>query len=108
MEVTTALPPAICAAAINRFHNLPAAAFALAGGIVPWLIIGVVFRWSHFTAPTIAALFSVGPLFLLAFLFYSFEEPGATRNIAAAFTIGGMIAGIIFCGLLGFPFLVSD
>ena len=97
---------AICASALNRFRNVPAGSFALAGGIVPWIIIAMLYHW-----PNAAALFLglviIGPLFLVAFVFYSYEEPTAMRNVAAAVTIVGMSAGITFSIFLGYPLLLQ-
>jgi hypothetical protein len=97
---------AICAMAIDRFRNVPAGCFALAGAVVPWLVIAILFRWSHFNSVTLVAFFCIVPLFLLAFLCYSFEEPSTTRNIAAAATVGGGVSAIIFCAFIAYPFLM--
>ena len=101
---------AICAAVINRFRNVPAGSFAVAGGVIPWLIIATLFFFhsgSRLPVLTILGLFSVGPLFLLAFVFYSFEESSVSRNIAAAASVVGMIAGVSSSVILAYPFFAS-
>lgn len=101
---------AICAAAINGFRNAPAGSFACAGGIVPWLIIGTLFLFhpgSRLPAPALLGLFSIGPLFILALVFYSSEESSMSRNLSLAASGVGAGAGICFAVILGYPFLLS-
>ncbi|HET6406286.1 MAG TPA: hypothetical protein VFG14_00260 [Chthoniobacteraceae bacterium] len=101
---------AICATVINRFRNVPAGSFAVAGGVVPWFIIATLFFFhsdSRLPALTIVGLFSVGPLFLLAFVFYSFEESSVSRNIAATASMVGMIAGVRLSAVLAYPVFAS-
>lgn len=102
-----ALIAAICATAINRFRDVPAGCFALAGGAMPWVIIAMLYCWPNHTAIQLGLPCSVS-LFLFALLFYSSEEPGATRNIAIAVAIVGMCAGMAFGGFLGYPFLLGE
>src|SRR4051794_37578367 len=82
---------AICAPAIDKFRNVPAGIFALGGGIVPWLVIAMVFQRSRFTGFPLTPPLCIGPLFVLSFLFYSFVESSATRNTAAAITVVGLL-----------------
>lgn len=102
---------AICASAVNRFRNVPAGSFAVAGGVIPWLIIATLFLFhsgSRLPALTILGLFSIGPLFLLALLVYSSEESSVSRNLSVAASGVGVVAGIAFAVILGYPFFVSD
>lgn len=105
------LAAAICAMRVNRFRNVPAGSFAAAGGIVPWLIIATLFLFhsgSRLPALAILGLFSVGPLFLLALVVYSFEESSVSRNRSVAASGVGAVAGIGFAFILGYPFLLID
>ena len=97
---------AICATTINRFRNVPAGCFALAGGTMPWVIIVMAYRWLNYTA-VLLGLASIVSLFLFALFFYSYEEPGAMRNIAIGVTIVGMCAGITFGVFFGYPLLLG-
>ena len=96
---------AISASAIDRFRIAPAAAFALAGGAMPWINIAMLYHSPNDTA-LLLGLVSIVPLFLVACLFYSSEEHSTRRNMTCAVTILGLIVGITFCVFIGGPLLL--
>lgn len=102
---------ALCAVITNRFRNVPAGSFAIAGGVVPWLMIALLFLFdfgSRLPAPAILGLFCIGPLLLVALLCYSYEESGMSRNLSVAASGVGVVSGIGFALFLGYPFLLGD
>lgn len=98
---------AIFAVLSDRLRNVPAASFAFAGGILPWLTVALLFRWPNGIALTLGLIWP-GPLFLMALLFYSFAEPSFTRSTAIACTAVGLFAGLSFSAFVAYPFLVSN
>jgi len=107
----------IVAAAINRLRKVAAGTFALAGGLVPWLVPATLHGWIpssgllsvigpigsdpllHSWIPSADLLlrlgqFGSGPLFLVAFFLYVLGERTPRRGFAAGASLVGMFAGI--------------
>ena len=74
---------------------------------MPWLIIAMLRHWPNFTSLRFLCLVSVGPLFCVAYFFYSLDEPTLMRGITSAVIIIGLFAGVAFSAWLGCALLMS-
>ena len=84
---------AVCAPIVNRFRNVPGAICAIVGALLPWLIFATLCYWRTSTALALAlvGLAFITSSLLFALLFYSVEEPGATRAVTLA------VIGVAIC-----------
>ena len=106
VAASTASIASICATTITRFRNAPAAAFALAGGILPWFILAMLGRGFSFPRILSLGLVCIVSLFLLAIFFFSLDDPSRTRNVVVAVTVVGLCGGVYFASLLGYGLLL--
>ena len=98
---------AVCAPIINRFRNVPAASCALVAAILPWLTFAALYRWPRFGLAAFVGLVLIASALLFSLLFYSVEEPSATRTSALAVIAVAICAGIYFCALMAYALMLA-
>lgn len=84
---------AVFAVALDNFRHGAAGGVALAAGLMPWIVLGMVGGW----IPGLAIfIYLTSPLFLVSLLVYCFDGRPPGARAAAACAVPGMLAGIAF------------